>query len=517
MKIFSSSVVLLIGVLSFIVAPSPSHAQNPIANIGLHHHYHVIQMPTLGGDATAFPDATNNIAVINRRGELTTASETSHHDPNAPFYWWNPTGNIAHAVVWLNGSMTDLGALPGTNNSIGDWISDNGIVAGYSENGSIDPSVPDLPEISAVIWRNDQIVDLGTLPGGGYQSATISVNNRGQATGVATNLVPDPNSLLQYNLTLWDIPYSYQLRAFFWDEKTGMRDLGTLGTGTNAEAVRINNYGEIIGNSYISSAPGACNNQETGAFLWDRIHGMKNLGSFGGSCTLANDINDRGQVVGGSLVSGDRYERAYLWQKDSFRDLGGSLGGQNTGALAINQNGISVGFAYHRDENTYHATLWIRPEEMIDLGSVGDDPCSFAQGINEAGQVVGDSTPNDCQAFDVSRGFLWENGSIADLNALILEPSQLYIRYAYAINARGEIAVNGVDHNGLEQAALLIPCDENHPGVEGCDYSMTGAGGASSPPSASKPSMPGRSTVPPRPNRRLHLFSTGTRMEGVAR
>ena len=104
MKIFSSSVVLLIGVLSFIVAPSPSHAQNPIANIGLHHHYHVIQMPTLGGDATAFPDATNNIAVINRRGELTTASETSHHDPNAPFYWWNPRKHRSRGCLakWLN-------------------------------------------------------------------------------------------------------------------------------------------------------------------------------------------------------------------------------------------------------------------------------------------------------------------------------------------------------------------------------------------------------------------------------
>ena len=97
---------------------------------------------------------------------------------------------------------------------------------------------------------------------------------------------------------------------------------------------------------------------------------------------------------------------------------------------------------------------------------------AFAQGINDRSQVVGDSSPSDCVNYDTSRGFLWEHGSIADLNTLIPPNSPLYIVYAYTINGRGEIAVNGIDANGIEQAALLIPCDENHAGVEGCDYSL---------------------------------------------
>jgi hypothetical protein len=47
--------------------------------------------------------------------------------------------------------------------------------------------------------------------------------------------------------------------------------------------------------------------------------------------------------------------------------------------------------------------------------------------------------------FNASRGFLWENGSIADLNTLIPSTSPLYVIYAYTINRRGEIAVNGID------------------------------------------------------------------------
>lgn len=450
------------------VLPLSVTAQKDAVN-HTHHHYQVVQMPTLGGSETNFFDNTNNIAVLNGRGTVSGGcAGTTLSDPNSSIFWWTPDGTICHAFLWENGSLTDLGSLHGTNNSGAAWISSNGIVAGLSENGQIDPSIDGLPEISAVVWRDGSITNLGTLLGGGYQSAAVSVNSRGEAAGVASNLVPDSNSLLNYNVNLWaGVGYGYQLRAFVWDQKHGMQDLGTLGTGTDAEAFKVNERGQVIGDSYTSSNPGACYGVTSGAFIWDRKHGMVDLGSFGGTCTVPNDINNRGQIVGIGLVAGDLYQRAFLWENGSLRDLGG-FDGNKTGAIALNDKGEAVGFAQH-------AALWKHIGELTDLGTVGGDPCSFAQGINDRSQVVGDSSPSDCVNYDTSRGFLWENGSIVDLNTLIPSNSPLYVIYAYTINNRGEIAVNGIDGNGSEQAALLIPCDERHAGVEGCDYSLVDA------------------------------------------
>ena len=107
---------------------------------------------------------------------------------------------------------------------------------------------------------------------------------------------------------------------------------------------------------------------------------------------------------------------------------------------------------------------------MADLGTVAGDACSVALSINSQGQIVGFGAA-DCNHED--HGFLSENGGpIIDLGTLVLPGSDLRLIEAVFINDRGEIVGRGKLANDDEHALVLLPCDENHPDIEGCDYSL---------------------------------------------
>jgi len=472
------------------------HPQQP-------NHYQLLDMGTFGGPQSSIVDQGVPSGVsVNNGGVFAGYADTSRRDPFQDFCFLDCF--VDHAFQSQGGVMNDLGVLHHGLSSAAVAISANGLIAGFAQNGEFDPLLPGFPELRAVLWQNGGITDLGTLPEGGYESAANAVNSSGQVVGVALNETPDPNSL---TLTLNNVAGSTQVRAFFWEEGV-MQDLGTLG-GTDAVAALINEPGQVMGWSYTSTTqPGACFPIALGSFVWEREKGMTNIGSFGGTCTVAQDLNNRGQVVGWSLVTGDKFSRAFLWEHGSIQDLGGSLGGGiSTGAAAVNDAGQAAGFGYLAGEYLFHATLWKQVGQITDLGTVGSDPCSSAKAINAKGQVVGDSISlaNCVTNGDASRAFLWEDGAIFDLNTLIPPGSALYLVHPQTINDGGEIAGFGVDGSGNQHAFLLIPCDENHPGNEGCDYSLLNA---STVPQVPAPRhVPSRTQRPPQSRRssRYHI------------
>ena len=131
---------------------------------------------------------------------------------------------------------------------------------------------------------------------------------------------------------------------------------------------------------------------------------------------------------------------------------------------------------------------------MIDLGLINGDTAGTAYSVNAKDQVVGTTVPCAQVNFDdscdgpVYHSFLWENGSIVDLQTLVVPGSDIAVSSCagceiagYNINDRGEIAGQGVLSNGDSRVILLIPCDENHPDVEGCDYSLVDANNTARP------------------------------------
>ena len=128
----------------------------------------------------------------------------------------------------------------------------------------------------------------------------------------------------------------------------------------------------------------------------------------------------------------------------------GTLGGSLTVASAINDAGQVVGFAETASGDT-DAFLYTNGT-MNDLGTLGGTIDSYPSSINDAGQVVGQSQT----ASKTDLAFLYTNGAMTDLNNLLPPDSGWTPTDAAAINDAGQIVGTGV-HNGEVHAFLLNP------------------------------------------------------------
>lgn len=406
-----------------------------------HHQYKLIDLGTLGGPQSFLPFQGQR--AINNQGTVIPAMDTSIPDPFFP-NGLGADGNVLHATTWRNGSVTDLGALPG-GSSTTEWISDSGLVAGISENGVIDPDFGRV-EFRAVYWRNNRMRDLGTL--GGSESVASAVNNQGIVVGCSENQVPDAYSFIFCG-------GASQSRAFRWQNGL-MHDLGTLG-GNDAWAFYVNDSDQIAGVSYTNNIPNVTSGVPTfDPFLWQNGK-MIDLGSFGGTQAGVNGLNSRGQVVGASDLPGDATFHPFLWDRGKLKDLG-TLGGDWGQANALSENGDVVGVsALPPGLHDHDAFLW-RHGVMIDLGNLGIT--SWGYSVNSRTQVVGASRIDATTA----AAFLWEDGGpMVDLNGLVENSSGEQLVYGLGINDSGQIAAYGFLPSGDWHAFTLIPdghCDD---------------------------------------------------------
>ncbi len=475
--------IIALMLFTAVEIPLQLAAQDKQDHHHLQHHYKVIDMGTFGGPGGGISNPSS--PALNRRGALVGVSDTSVPDPFAP-NCFNPECFVWHSFLSRNGALTELMSLPGGASNFAASINDHGQITGESQNGAIDP-VTGYPEADAVIWRDGQIGDLGTL--GGNQSNADANNNRGQVVGSALNTTADPFANTYVASCTFYYPYggcatfaqmflfapaATETRAFLWTKTGGMQDLGTLG-GPDSSAWIINERGQVAGESFTSFTPNPSSGVPTiDPFLWDpKQKKMIDLGGLGGTFGYPLWMNNRGDVVGSASPLGDTTQHPFLWTEAlGMQDLGTFYGPSGFGvALSLNDDGEVVGQASTPDNTGLVAFLWKDKDKVLtNLGLVGTDTCSSANSINSQGQIVG----NASNCGDELMGLFWDDGGLPiDLNTLVVPSTAMYVTSGIIINNAGEIGCLGSNPGDTDaHACLLIPCDENHAGVEGCDYSL---------------------------------------------
>jgi probable HAF family extracellular repeat protein len=362
--------------------------------------------------------------------------------------------------------IVDLGALPGGNFSQANALNQNRLVAGLS-------TVADGTQ-HAVLWGGPFHLDIGPA---GVNSGAFGINASGTAAVQLELAAKDPNN---ENFCVYGT--GRKCVAARWQQGV-MTPLPTLG-GNNATVGVVNSRGEISGvaeNAVIDPEcpPGvsiAGNGPQVldfQAVVWGpgpndirQLHPLP-----GDTVSVAIGINDSGQAVGSSgrcsntllpPIAGGPH--AVLWEKDgSVHDLG-NLGGtvntsipgpQNIG-LAINNKGQVTGVAAMPDGVSGHAFLWTRETAaMRDLGTLPGDVTSVGTVINDQGQIVGLSSDAEGNL----RACLWQDGTMYDLNKLVIGGAHLHLMFPSGINSTGEISGFGVTATGEMHAFLATPAN----------------------------------------------------------
>ena len=256
------------------------------------------------------------------------------------FYTGGGSNGNYHAFLRSNGVMEDLGTLGG-NNSLANGINDSGQVVGGSSTSSGYPH--------AFRYSKKTMQDLGTLGGNG--SGGNGINANGQVVGSAYTSGGILHAYLFSNGKMTDITPSAGSTDAAGINSSGQvlgvdRDSGNvflyLNGSTNyigaGEPYGINESGHAVGQNTLgaflyrdgvmqiigSGAAVGINNSDqvvgtnaSSAFLysnglWQNLNGLVINMPTGWTLTMANGINDLGQIVGTMKRVGFNQEHAVL-------------------------------------------------------------------------------------------------------------------------------------------------------------------------------------------------------------
>jgi probable HAF family extracellular repeat protein len=237
-------------------------------------------------------------------------------------------------------------------------------------------------------------------------------------------------------------------------------DLGTLSGGNFSQPFFITKNGRVAGSSNLADG-------SSHAVVWASKRAA-DLGTLGGSNSIAFGVDDHGQAVGEAETSASDPNGEDFCGFGThliclpFESANGvmnplpTLGGNNGVAIAISKWGEVAGFAENSIPDPgcpapqvlhFKPVVWEKGV-IHKLPTFGRDPDGVAQQINNYGQVVGGS--GACATFNTIylynlvavHALLWENGKATDLGNLGGQTGQAGGNIALDINNVGQVVGN---------------------------------------------------------------------------
>jgi probable HAF family extracellular repeat protein len=195
-------------------------------------------LPTLGG-FNGFAAGENNL------GQIVGWAETAVHDATCvappvgtqvlqflPVVYGPGVGQIQQLPTFVSSGIPDP-------DGAATAINDNGQIVGIS--GTCDVAVGAFTAMHALLWQNGTITNLGSLGGRGWNTP-MAINKRGDIVGFSDLAGDVSGGTLNANF-----------HAFIWTKESGkMTDIGVLPGDNVSEALDINNQGQVVGVSFPS-------------------------------------------------------------------------------------------------------------------------------------------------------------------------------------------------------------------------------------------------------------------------
>ena len=301
--------------------------------------------------------------------------------------------------LYERGKMKDLGLASGFVEGSALWINNQGVVvgrlgrmgmdhkdaSGVRHNG-MDLTLEKWSAHTAFLWRNGTMTVLST-PWPNVGMMPVGINDQGQIAGfleVKQTLEHKPVTIHGARTSALRLPLDYlqgeaaAINNHGTVAATAVKDSNETKQGYirwrgqtilldhETECFGINDNDQVVGGRNTGKQDKNGNPISHG-FLWDRLHGMTDLGSLGGTYCQAHSVNNRSEVVGDAQLprhipyTGHETEaqmrtnldqfrpHAFLWRAGRLYDLNKLITPRIPGwslsyANAINDRGVIVGW-----------------------------------------------------------------------------------------------------------------------------------------------------------------------------